>query len=237
MLHGIWGRGDHNQAGEDGQKVVMLGIWVQGERSSQRRPCECRAHATIVCCACLRAHERDWLNERRLHGRGFRFAMTIIQTCLSRSRDAIRPRFCQFSSSNPPIRGRGEWPGADAPRQKCTSSAPRSHRKHPAFPAQWFIQLLRAHPGDRALLPPSLAGLTASLTPASRCQVDTTWPSAQTRPSRAPLRPTTAHPTFVTFAKRPSELERDASEYSLICNFGKAEYFFRAGLTQNRRAD
>ena len=30
MLHGIWGRRDHNQAGEDEQKVVMLSIWVQG---------------------------------------------------------------------------------------------------------------------------------------------------------------------------------------------------------------
>jgi hypothetical protein len=34
----------------------------------------------------------------------------------------------------------------------------RRHRKHPAFPTQWFYGLLRAFPGDRAFLPPSFAG-------------------------------------------------------------------------------
>ena len=34
----------------------------------------------------------------------------------------------------------------------------RRHRKHPAFPTQWFYGLYRALPGDRALLPPSFAG-------------------------------------------------------------------------------
>jgi hypothetical protein len=50
---------------------------------------------------------------------------------------------------------------------------------NPAFPAQWFYGLFRAHPGDRALLPPSPARLSASLTPASRCQVHTASPSAR----------------------------------------------------------
>jgi hypothetical protein len=33
----------------------------------------------------------------------------------------------------------------------------RRHRKHPAFPTQWFYGLYRALPGDRAFLPPSSA--------------------------------------------------------------------------------
>ena len=61
---------------------------------------------------------------------------------------------------------------------------------NPAFPAQWFYGLLRALPGDRALLPPSPRGYPAhtnpvgrlhlpqNLTPASGCQDHTTSPSA-----------------------------------------------------------
>jgi hypothetical protein len=45
----------------------------------------------------------------------------------------------------------------------------RSHHghtgNHPAFPAQWFYGLLRALPGDQALLSPSPALLLADLTP------------------------------------------------------------------------
>ena len=54
------------------------------------------------------------------------------------------------------------------PRQKLAQMR-HGHTGHPAFPAQWFIQLLRAHPGDRAVLPPSPARLRSD--PASRCQV------------------------------------------------------------------
>jgi hypothetical protein len=49
----------------------------------------------------------------------------------------------------------------------------------PAFPAQWFTAYSSALPGDRALLPPSPALLSASLTPASRCQDHTASPSAR----------------------------------------------------------
>src|SRR5882724_12731846 len=75
----------------------------------------------------------------------------------------------------------------------------------PGIPRAMVYGLLRALPGDRALLPPSPAGPTASLTPASRCQDHTTWPPQQDRPSRALLRPPHPAPTSVTFAKRPSE--------------------------------
>jgi hypothetical protein len=196
MLHGIWGRGDHNQAGEDGQKVVMLSKSVQGGApvtgSTQSEPSLRGALAT----------EQSILSFRREMDCFASLAMTISRQATLISQ-RLAPEVLLSSSSNPPFRGRGEWPGADAPRQNVRVVR-RGHTDRPAFPAQWFIQLLRAHPGDRAFLPPSLAGLTASLTPASRCQVHTTWPSAsQARPSRALPRPTTAHPTLKTLANAP----------------------------------
>src|SRR5881394_495380 len=44
----------------------------------------------------------------------------------------------------------------------------------PTSPAQWLYGLLRALPGERAFLPPSLAEDSTSLTPASRRQDHTT---------------------------------------------------------------
>src|SRR5258708_16770225 len=55
----------------------------------------------------------------------------------------------------------------------------RSHRKSPGIPARnGFNGFLRALPGDRAFLSPSLANESANLTPASRRQDHTTSPSA-----------------------------------------------------------
>src|SRR5467141_1896193 len=58
----------------------------------------------------------------------------------------------------------------------------RSHHRFtgfdPAFPAQWFYGLLRALPGDQALLSPSPALLHADLTPTLGRQNDATWPYA-----------------------------------------------------------
>jgi hypothetical protein len=53
--------------------------------------------------------------------------------------------------------GRSMRPQPRVVCRKHTRWSPRSHRKHPAFPAQWFYGLYRALPGDRACLPPSPA--------------------------------------------------------------------------------
>jgi hypothetical protein len=80
-----------------------------------------------------------------------------------------------------------------------------------------FNGFLRALPGDRAFLPPSLAdhGLpvkadiaSANLTPASGRQDHTTSPSALARSSARRRVHRIPHPTFVTIAKRPSSKER-----------------------------
>src|SRR5260370_36202958 len=67
---------------------------------------------------------------------------------------------------------------------------------HPAFPAQWFYGLLRALPGDQALLAPSPALLLADLTPALGRQNHTTSPSATTPSSLAPPASTASRPAF-----------------------------------------
>jgi hypothetical protein len=80
-----------------------------------------------------------------------------------------------------------------------------SHR--PTFPARRFYDLLRALPGDRAFLPPSLPkGLPpGNLTPASGRQDHTASSSAKVSlVRRNPRVHRIPHPTFVTTAKRPS---------------------------------
>src|ERR1700733_4915332 len=64
-------------------------------------------------------------------------------------------------------------------KQALPAKSPRSHRNHPAFPAQWFYDLFRALLGDRALFVTVIGGISsANLTPASGRQDHTTSPSA-----------------------------------------------------------
>ena len=104
---------------------------------------------------------------------------------------------------------------------RCAHALVRSHRNHPAFPAQWFYGLFRALPGDRAFLPPSpLRSLhLTNLTPASGRQDHTTSPSASRIARQArPQRPPHPAPRFVTLRNAPPE-ERDGCGYKVICVF------------------
>src|SRR5882757_10906771 len=106
---------------------------------------------------------------------------------------------------SPPVteRGRREDRVRAAPAVSCARWIVKTHtsiqvqRRHPAFPARWCYGLLRALPGDRAFLPPSLArrgSVFTNLAPASGRQDHTTSPSASVcvRLSQAPRPP---HPT------------------------------------------
>jgi hypothetical protein len=109
-------------------------------------------------------------------------------------------------------RGRRESRMPNAPaasRAKCrkhtsvvTTGSPDSTR--PSL-HNGFNGLFRALPGDRAFLSPSPALLLADLTPASRRQDHTIWPSAGPRPrqKRSPTS-TASRPASVTIAIRPS---------------------------------
>ncbi|SDS61693.1 hypothetical protein SAMN05444158_2618 [Bradyrhizobium canariense] len=117
-----------------------------------------------------------------------------LQTCLT-----LSPRDAPELMQKLPPRGRGECRAPSAPAASCAHGvgkyaheySQQSHRKSPGIPARnGFNGLLRALPGDRALLPPSPRGPKVlsspvepneppqDLTPASRRQDHTTSPSA-----------------------------------------------------------
>jgi hypothetical protein len=87
-----------------------------------------------------------------------------IGNAIPHPRGANPPGLCMKTSLEDK-RARG-MPGAQCTRslvcalvlEYAHEYSQRRHRKHPAFPTQWFYGLLRAFPGDRAFLPPSFAG-------------------------------------------------------------------------------
>src|SRR5436305_10173426 len=115
----------------------------------------------------------------------------------------------QISLSSPSKQRAQGKPGADCTRglvcQTHSSRRTRAYRfsrNSPAFPAQWLYGLLRALPGERAFLPPSLADDSTSLAPASRRQDHTTSPYALAFSSGAkihltPKRPPHSGPTHL----------------------------------------
>ena len=87
--------------------------------------------------------------------------MTVGRDMRPRSRGAMRPRFAS-PSALAREEGAGKAGCALHPRSRVQSAQRKRTRAYrfsggnPAFPAQWFYDLLRALPGDRAFLPPSL---------------------------------------------------------------------------------
>src|SRR5437879_4722537 len=93
-------------------------------------------------------------------GRGYAFAIS--------RRDFARA--LQIPCPHPRNRGRRESRVPTAPAVSCAKThsnrrtrAYRFSRNSPAFPTQWLYGLLRALPGERACLPPSLAKLLHKL--------------------------------------------------------------------------
>jgi hypothetical protein len=114
-------------------------------------------------------------------------SISLVDPCSATRRvpaAPIAPEFSKITSLDE--RGRRECRAIDspaAPRAKIKStqiSPPQVRRNNPAFPARWFYGFLRALPGDRALLSPSLrdAKHHRKLTSASGYQDHTTSPSA-----------------------------------------------------------
>jgi len=130
---------------------------------------------------------------------------------------------------------------------------------------QWFYDLFRALPGDRALLPPSPADMvlskpgradltSANLTPASGRQDHTTSPYATTslvrslcdrsQAFRLALQPhraqnaaasTASLPASVTIAIRPSGGVGWREFVEMICPTGEAKYFCKGDWTASIR--
>src|SRR3984957_18348683 len=78
---------------------------------------------------------------------------------------------------------------------------------------------------------PQEALLLENLTPASGRQDHTTSPSADKRSrQQRRLRPSHPRPTFVTIAKRPCRVGRDARDMEVIWVRREEKYFCRGGL-------
>jgi len=92
----------------------------------------------------------------------------------------------------------------------------RSHRNHPAFPAQWFYGLYRALPGARALWSPSPVELLPRTWRQRRGVRTTRLRRPQQMPSSEAFSASTAsRPAFRDVAQRPS-VGRDERNIGLI---------------------
>src|SRR6202043_4116601 len=106
----------------------------------------------------------------------------------------------------------------------------RVQRRQSGLPCTVVYGLLRALPGDRALLPPSPAELSsATLAPASGCQDHTTSPSASVPFVNGTSASTASRPASVTIANRPS-VGRDGGRYSSDLRFLKIRIFLQKRL-------
>src|SRR5437879_5623921 len=96
----------------------------------------------------------------------------------------VLPELFKFVCPSLKTEGAGNAGCALHPRSRVPKCVKKAHTSiqgsggSPTSPAQWLYGLLRALPGERAFLPPSLADRSASLTPASRRQDHTTSPYA-----------------------------------------------------------
>jgi hypothetical protein len=128
--------------------------------------------------------------------------------------------------------------------RKHASKSPRSHRKHPAFPTQWFYGFLRALPGDRtgdrAFLSPSPHGFLSAKLDAG---VEASGPhdfavreisALVSRAFRVHRIPRSA---FVTIAKRPFQRRRDGGGCIADLGKGRSGIFLQMGLDDPNHVD
>ena len=124
-----------------------------------------------------------------------------------------------------PARTRGPR-AAKVARGRTTGGAGSS-----GLPCAMVLRLIRALPGDRALLPPSSVDHSTTLAPASGRQDHTTSPSA---PAPLVLRRQNVHripPRVRDDRDTPLLSRRDGANIRLIWVSEKAKYFFRGGWT------
>jgi hypothetical protein len=130
-------------------------------------------------------------------------------------------------------------PGARCARSlacKINKAHEHNHHGHTGYtrhsPRNGFNGFLRALPGDRAFLSPSLADVySANLTPASRRQDHTTSPSASPR-SRQQRSPRPPHPVPYVRDDRETPLQRERDVGSSRSDLGQAgtEISLQTGL-------
>jgi hypothetical protein len=146
------------------------------------------------------------------------------------SRDAMRPSCAR--NVRPEMRAWG-MPGARCTRSRawCVVNTRVSHHGRtgsPGIPARnGFNGFLRALPGDRALLSPSLANESANLTPASRRQDHTTSPSAPAPFVHSASASTASRSNVRDDRETPLMWDGMARDMDLIWGKREGKYFLR----------
>jgi hypothetical protein len=116
-------------------------------------------------------------------------------------------------------------------KKQHTSSVTTGTPHQQAFPARWFYGFLRALPGDRAFLPPSLVNSSTNLAPASGRQNHTTSPSVDSTARRAaPSASIASRSTFRDDRDTPLLWVRDGRISKTVSTKSRSEIFLRAGL-------
>src|SRR5450631_1712602 len=110
----------------------------------------------------------------------------------------------------------------------------RSHRNHPALPAQWFTTYTcpPRRPGFLATVAPEKLSPLKNLTPASGCQDHTTSSSASGALVRRTLRVHRSPPRERDDRDSPLWWDGMVRNMDLFWVFCKSEYFYKRGLTE-----
>ena len=151
----------------------------------------------------------------------------------SHSRGAFSPEAC-VNFAHFWKRGRRESRVPIAPMgpvQKKHGAGPQVNRKHPGFPCAMVYDLLRALPGDRALLPPSPA---RTCSPKLSASIGAPGPHDfavrdQLRSSSQAVTSTASHRAFVTCATPLSSGETGRGDSADLPD-GLSGIFFSRGL-------
>ena len=142
--------------------ALPLGRVLDSNFKQRHRHCE-RSEAIH------KAAKKEWIASRSLssgaHSRDPLARNDVaIPDMISRSRDAARPSCARIFR---PHGGRGECRMPAAPAVSCALGIGKKHTSNNEYTGitrhsrtQWFYGLLRALPGDRALLPPSPADMS-----------------------------------------------------------------------------
>jgi len=152
------------------------------------------------------------------------FSNSVTNTA-PRSRSAIRPSFAIISlpsssegagNAGRPMRPIAACATIVVERTRVSQVTPES----PGIPRAMVLRIIRALPGDRALLPPSPAKIASRELDAS---VGASGPHDFSVRVSSPVKRTARvhripRPAFRDVAQRPSE-ERDDDRYKLICAF------------------
>ena len=155
-------------------------------------------------------------------------SLAMTADIVSHSRDAMRPSY----GRNPCPRyseGAGNAGCALHPRSRAQWVEECAHehtgqRRQSDIPCAMALRLITCSPRRTALLPPSLSGLTANLTPAPRRQDHTSSPYASAPFVKSASASTATRPTFVTWPT-PLFPGRDGDRYAPDLPSGKAKYF------------